>query len=91
MRVELGRAAADRAASAGGRRRWRAYCVAQLAGDGVAIALDFGAGGVDGLVEPFELVLDGIARDEPPRDAKSLVVHDQRFADGHAGRNGNPL
>ena len=34
--------------------------------------------------------LDGIARDEPPRDAKSLVVHHQRFADGHARRNGNP-
>ena len=35
--------------------------------------------------------IDRVARNEPPRDAKSLVVHHQRFADGHAGRNGNPL
>ena len=41
--------------------------------------------------EPLELVFDGIARQEPPRDAKSLVVHDKHFADRHAGRNGNPL
>ena len=68
-----------------------AVLLAQFAGDGVAIALDFGAGGGDGLVEPFQLVVDRVARDEPARDAKSLVVHHQRFADGHAGRNGNSL
>ena len=49
--------------------------LAELAGDGLAIALDFAAGGADRLVEPLQLVLDGVARDEPPRDAKSLVVH----------------
>ena len=41
--------------------------------------------------EPLQLVLDGVARQEPPRDAKSLVVHDKHFADRHAGRNGNAL
>ena len=42
-------------------------------------------------LQPLQLVFNGIARQEPPRDAKSLVVHDQHFADRHAGRNGNPL
>ena len=65
--------------------------LAEFAGDGVAIAFDLGAGGFDGLVEAFEFVVDGIARDEPARDAKSLVVDHQRFADGDAGRNGNAL
>ena len=64
---------------------------AQFAGHGLAVALDFGAGGVDGLGQAFELVFDRVARDEPPRDAKSLVVHHQRLANGHAGRNGNSL
>ena len=48
-------------------------------------------GGGDGPVQPLELVFDRVARQEPPRDAESLVVHDEHFADRHAGRNGNPL
>ena len=68
-----------------------AVILAELLGDAVAIALDFGGGGGDGLIEPLELVFDGVARQEPPRDAESLVVHDKHFADRHAGRNGNPL
>ena len=68
-----------------------AVFLAELLGDAVAIALDLGGGGGDGPVEPFELVFDGVARQEPPRDAESLVVHDKHFADRHAGRNGNPL
>ena len=69
----------------------RAVLLAQLLGDAVAIALDLGGGGGDGLIEPLQLVLDRVARQEPTRDAKSLVVHDEHFADRHAGRNGNPL
>ena len=65
--------------------------VAQLARDRFAIALDFCAGGGHGRVEPFHLIFDGIARDEPARNAKSLGVHHQCFADRHAGRNGNSL
>ncbi len=41
--------------------------------------------------QTLELVFDGVARNEPPRDAKSLGVDDQRFADGDAGRNGDSL
>src|SRR4051812_6840726 len=55
------------------------------------MALDFGSGGNESLVEALELVFDGIARQEPARDTKSLVVHDKHFADRHAGRNGNSL
>ena len=69
----------------------RAVFLAELLGDAVAIALDLGGGGGDRLIEPLQLVFDGIARQEPTRDAKSLVVHDERFADRHAGRNGNSL
>ena len=65
--------------------------LAQFARDAVAAVLDFNARGDDGFVEPFKLVDHGVARNEPPRDAEPLGVHDQRFADRHAGRNGNPL
>ena len=68
-----------------------AVILAELLGDAIAIALDLGRGGGDGLVEALELVFHGVARQEPPRDAESLVVHDKHFADRHAGRNGNPL
>ena len=65
--------------------------VTQLAGDAVAVPLGFGRRRFNGLVEPFQLVLHRIARHEPTRDAKSLVVHDQRFAQGYARRNGDSL
>ncbi len=65
--------------------------LAQFLGDGVAMAGDLGRRRRDGLFQPFQLVVHGIARHEPPRDAKSLVVHDQRFADGDARRNGYSL
>ena len=65
--------------------------LAEFAEHCLAVALNFDAGGDDCLGQSFELVLDGIARDEPARDAKSLVVHHQRLANGHAGRNGNSL
>ena len=64
---------------------------AELLGNAIAMALDFGRGGGDGLVEPLELIFHGIARQEPPRDTESLVVHDKHFADRHAGRYGNTL
>ena len=69
----------------------RAVFLAQLGGDRLAMVGDFGGRGGDGLVEPLHLVDDRVARHEPPRDAKSLVVHHQRLADGHARRDGNPL
>lgn len=65
--------------------------LAELAEHGLAIALDFVAGGDDRLGQSFELVLDGIARNEAARDPKSLVVHHERFAHGYAGRNSNSL
>ena len=49
------------------------------------------AGGADRLVQPLQLVVHGVAGHEPPGNAKSLVVHDQRFADGDARRNGYSL
>jgi hypothetical protein len=69
----------------------RAVLRAKLLGDAVAIALDFSRGGSDRLVKALEFVFHGVARQEPARDTKSLVVHDKRFADRHAGRNGNSL
>ncbi len=65
--------------------------LAELLGNPHAMPFDFGSGRFEGFIEAFELVLDRIAREEPPRDAKSLVVHDKHFADRHAGRYGNPL
>ena len=68
-----------------------AVLLAQLGGDGLAVAGDLGRRGRDRLVQPLQLVVHGVARHEPPRDAKSLVVHHQRFADGDARRNGDSL
>ena len=64
---------------------------AEFASDSVAIDFDLRAGGSDRLVETVEFIDDRVARDEPPRDSEPLSVHHQRFADRHAGRNGNPL
>src|SRR3954468_11904688 len=50
-----------------------------------------GSGRRNRVAQPLQLVFDGVTGQEPPRDAKSLVVHDKHFADRHAGRNGNPL
>ena len=69
----------------------RGVLLAQLAGHGLAVAGDLDRRRADRLVEPLQLVVHGVARHEPPRDAKSLVVHHQRFADGHARRNGDSL
>ena len=69
----------------------RRVLLAQLLGDGVAVTGNLRRGGSDGLLQPVQLVLDRIARDEPPRDAKSLVVHDQRLADGNPRRDGYSL
>ena len=68
-----------------------AYSLPSCFGDPVAIALDLGGGGGDGPIQPLQLVFDGVTRQEPTRDAESLGVHDEHFADRHAGRNGNPL
>ena len=48
------------------------------------IVLNLVAGRGDGAVEPIEFVFDGIASDEPPRNPKSLVAHNERFTNGHA-------
>ena len=41
--------------------------------------------GIDGSMKSLEFVLDGIARNEPARNSKSLVIDNQRFANGNAG------
>ncbi len=69
----------------------RGVLIAQFTCDRGAIALDFGAGRGHGGFQPFQLVVDRVARDEAARDAKSLVVGDQRLANGHAGRDGYSL
>ena len=68
-----------------------AVLLAQLGGDRLAMVGDFGRRRGDRLVQPLQLVDHRVARDEPAGDAESLVVHHQRLADGHAGRDGNPL
>ncbi len=55
------------------------------------MAFDFRRGRCDGLIQPVELVLHRVPREESPRDAEPLVIHHQHFADRHAGRYGNPL
>ena len=65
--------------------------LAQFLGDRVAVAGDLGRRGRDRLLQPVQFVVHGVARHEPPRNAKSLVVHDQRFADGNPRRNGYSL
>ena len=72
-------------------REDRAVLVAQFFADLIAVMLDFGPGGIHGAGQALELVVDGIPRDEPPGDAKSLLVDDQGFANGDAGRNGDSL
>ena len=69
----------------------RAVLLAQFHSDGVAVLGDLRGRGGDGFIEPFQLVDHGVARDEAAGDAKSLVVHHQRFTYGNARRNGNPL
>jgi hypothetical protein len=64
---------------------------AQFAIDSIAVFADFYGRRGESLVEALQFRVNDIARYEPPRNAKSLVVHDQRFADGYAGRNGDPL
>ena len=51
-----------------------AAVVAELIGDLLAIVLDFGHCGGEGLVETFELLFDRIARQKTTGDPKSLVV-----------------
>ncbi len=68
-----------------------AVLFAELAGDGLAIAVDLLARGAHGRFEPFQLVFHRVARDESSRDAKALVVHDEGLTHGDAGRNRNSL
>ena len=69
----------------------RRILLAQLPGNGIPIPCDFLTRRVHRALQPLQFVFDRIARNEPPRDAKSLVVHHQRFADGDPGRNGDTL
>ena len=69
----------------------RAVLVAEFLRHGISIAGDFPSRGFNRLFEPLQFIVHRIARHEPTGNAKSLVVHHQRFADGYAGRNGNPL
>ena len=43
------------------------------------------------LSQPRQFLIDRVAHDKAARDAKSLVVHNERFANRYAGRNGNSL
>ena len=54
-------------------------------GDGEAMPFDFRIGGGNGDRESSQFTIDGISRNEAPGDTKSLVVDDQRFANGDAG------
>ncbi len=58
---------------------------AQLVGDCIAIGLNFRRRSRRRLRQALQLVIDRIVRNEPPRDAKSLVIHHQDFANGDAG------
>lgn len=62
----------------------RAVLIADLRADRVAIATDLLLDGGDGVKESLDFNVDGVARNEPPRDAEALVVDDQGLADGDA-------
>ncbi len=66
-------------------REDRAVLVAQFLADLVAVVLDFAPRGIHGGRQTGQLVLDGVTSDEPPGDAKPLLVDDQGFANGDAG------
>jgi len=68
-----------------------AALIAKLSGDRVAISRNLIGDSIDGFVKPLQLVFDGVAHDEPTRDAKSLSVDYQCFANGYAWRNRNSL
>ena len=72
-------------------RKDRRVFLAQLLGNLGPLALDLVGRRYDRPVQPFELVFHGVTRQKTTRDAKPLVVHDEHFADRHAGRDGNPL
>jgi hypothetical protein len=65
--------------------------IAKLSRYRIAIARDLLRDRVDRFIETLQLVVDGIAHHEPTRDAKSLVVDYQCFANGYAWRNRNSL
>ena len=62
-----------------------AVLVAQLRGDGLAIALDLRRHGIDGLIQPRQFLVHGVVLERPPRDHESLFLDHERFADGDAG------
>ena len=57
----------------------------------IAMAFGLGARFVEGAGEALDLAIDRVARYEPARDAESLVVEHERFADGDARRNRDAL
>ena len=63
----------------------------QLLVDGVAVSGDLAPRGLDGLMQPLEFLLHGVAPHEATRNTKALVVQHQRFAQDHAGRNRDAL
>jgi hypothetical protein len=58
---------------------------AELGSDSVPIPLDLGAGRVDGGGQAFQFVFDCVSRYETARDAKSLGINNERFADRNTG------
>ena len=59
--------------------------IAELNADRIAVALHLTGGLGHGDGQAGQFGVDGTALDEPPRDAKSLAIEDQRLADRDAG------
>jgi hypothetical protein len=68
-----------------------AIVFAELVSDAVTIALDLGRRGANRAIETVKLIFDRVTRQKATRDAKSLGVHDDYFADRYTGRNGDAL
>ena len=68
-----------------------AVFITELFGNSFAVANDFVTCGGDSLTQSFQFILDRIARNEPAGDSKSLVIHNERFANDNARRNGDSL
>ena len=57
---------------------------AKLLSDRIAVSFNLAPNGGNCSVEALELIIDNVARNETARDAESLVINYQRFANGDA-------
>ena len=72
-------------------REDRTVMLAQLRRDRVAVSFDFDADRRNRLVETMQLLFYRVVRHETTRDTKSLVINNQRFADGDTWRSRDSL